>query len=84
MNAHTVDLARFLVGEIESVCAAEEIFVKERPLQNENGTGKVTADDALCFLAKFQDGALGNFIAKIIYDQKFLEVKEVSYLIQKD
>lgn len=63
MNAHTVDLARFLVGEIESVCAAEEIFVKERPLQNENGTGKVTADDALCFLAKFQDGALGNFIA---------------------
>ena len=26
MNAHTVDLARFLVGEIDAVCAAEEIF----------------------------------------------------------
>jgi predicted dehydrogenase len=28
MNAHTVDLARFLVGEIESVCGTEEVFIK--------------------------------------------------------
>ncbi len=63
MNAHTVDLARFLAGEIEAVAAAKEIFVKERPLAGTNGTGKVTADDALFFLAKFRDGGLGTFMA---------------------
>jgi len=63
MNAHTVDLARFLVGEFESVCAAEEIFVKERPLMDGKGKGKVTADDALYFIARFRDGALGSFMA---------------------
>jgi predicted dehydrogenase len=63
MNAHTVDLARFLVGEIEAVSGAKEIFVKERPLSDGAGTGIVTADDALYFLARFRDGALGTFMA---------------------
>jgi predicted dehydrogenase len=63
MNAHTVDLARFLVGEIEAVSGAKEIFVKERPLADGSGTGSVTADDALYFIAKFRDGALGTFMA---------------------
>ena len=63
LNAHTIDLARYLVGEIEAVAAAQEIFVKERPLENGSGIGQVTADDALYFIAKFRDGALGNFMA---------------------
>jgi predicted dehydrogenase len=63
MNAHIVDLARFLVGEIESVCGAEEVFVKERKLIDGSGKGTVTADDALFSLAKFSDGALGSFMA---------------------
>jgi predicted dehydrogenase len=63
MNAHTVDLARFLVGEIEAVSGAKEIFVKERPLEDGSGVGSVTADDALYFLARFRDGALGTFMA---------------------
>jgi predicted dehydrogenase len=63
LNAHTVDLARYLVGEIEAVAAAQEIFVKERPLEDGSGIGKVTADDALTFIARFRDGALGNFLA---------------------
>ena len=63
MNAHTVDQARFLVGEIEAVSAAQEIFVKERPITGKSATGKVTADDALFFLARFRDGALGSFMA---------------------
>jgi predicted dehydrogenase len=62
MNAHTVDLARFLVGEIEAVCGAQEIFVKERPYASGEGMGTVTADDAMYFLARFRDGALGNFM----------------------
>ncbi len=63
MNAHTVDLARYLVGEIDAVCGAQEVFIKERPLANGSGLGTVTADDALYFLARFRDGALGSFMA---------------------
>jgi len=63
MNAHIVDLARFLVGEIESVCGAEEVFIKERQLPDGSGAGTVTADDALFSLARFSDGAMGSFMA---------------------
>jgi predicted dehydrogenase len=63
MNAHIVDLARFFVGEIEAVCGAQEVFIKERPTQDGKGTGTVTADDSTQFLARFRDGAQGSFIA---------------------
>ena len=63
MNAHTVDLARYLVGEFESVCGDEKVFVQERKKPGKDEMGKVTADDATCFLARFENGALGNFIA---------------------
>ncbi len=63
MNAHTVDLARFLVGEIDTVTAMENIFIKERQKSDGSGTANVTADDAMVFLAKFNNGALGNFTA---------------------
>jgi len=63
MNAHTVDLARYLVGEVEAVTGAQEIFVKERPLADGSGRGTVTADDALYFIARFRNGALGSFMA---------------------
>jgi predicted dehydrogenase len=62
MNAHIVDLARFLVGEFEAVCGAQEIFVKERPKAG-GGKGSVTADDATYLMARFRDGALGSFLA---------------------
>jgi predicted dehydrogenase len=61
MNAHIVDLARFLVGEFEAVCCAQEVFIKER--KKPDGTmGKVTADDAAYIMARFRDGALGAFL----------------------
>lgn len=63
MNAHIVDLARFLVGEIDSVCGAEEVFIKQRKKSDGSGTGTVTADDALFSLARFSQGALGSFMA---------------------
>lgn len=63
MNAHTVDLARFLVGEIESVCGEEKIFINERKKTGTNETGIVTADDSTSFLARFECGTIGNFIA---------------------
>jgi predicted dehydrogenase len=63
MNAHTVDLARFLVGEFKSVCGEEKVFVNERKNPVTNQVGKVTADDATSFLARFKNGAIGNFMA---------------------
>jgi predicted dehydrogenase len=61
MNAHIVDLARYLVGEFEAVCGVKEVFIKERPLSNGSGCSPVTADDAASFLARFRNGALGSF-----------------------
>ncbi len=61
MNAHIVDLARFLVGEFEAVVGDQRVFVKERPIQGSDKTGTVTADDATSFMARFQNGAMGNF-----------------------
>jgi len=63
MNAHTVDLARFLVGEFEAVCGQEKIFIKERPVSGSKARAKVTTDDAMIFLARFREGAAGNFMA---------------------
>lgn len=61
MNAHIVDLARFLVGDIEAVNGAKEIFVKQRRT-TDGSLREVTADDAMYFLAKFECGALGAFL----------------------
>ncbi len=63
MNAHIIDLARYLFSEFREVTGVKKTFIKERPFSDGNGVGKVTADDATCFLAKFQNGALGSFIA---------------------
>jgi predicted dehydrogenase len=63
LNAHTVDLARYLMGEVEAVSAAQETFVKERQVGGEAGMAPVTVDDALFFLARFRNGALGSFMA---------------------
>lgn len=61
MNAHLVDLARYLLGDFAAVCGVKEIFVKERRAE----TGPplaVTAEDSAYFLARFQSGALGSFL----------------------
>ena len=63
MNAHTIDLARFLVGDIESVCGEDKVFIEERKKSDTNEVRKVTTDDATLFLARFKNGALGNFMA---------------------
>ncbi|HUT65502.1 MAG TPA: Gfo/Idh/MocA family oxidoreductase [Spirochaetota bacterium] len=75
LNSHSVDLARYLVGEIKSVVAMTKQFVGERPLPDEvaSGTfkaeskgtekGKVTVEDAAFMLVEFENGALGSFEA---------------------
>ncbi|WP_323190275.1 Gfo/Idh/MocA family oxidoreductase [Halostella sp. PRR32] len=67
LGAHTVDLARFLVGdragEIERVSGHLETFVDERPLEDGNETRPVTVDDAYSAQAEFANGAIGTFEA---------------------
>ncbi len=72
LGAHSIDLARFLVGEIGEVVGMKKTFITERPAEGTSsgltatageGTEKVTVDDASVFLAKFQDGAFGTFEA---------------------
>jgi predicted dehydrogenase len=65
IGSHIVDLAHFLVGNITEVIGATETFIKERPLDEEDGaeTGQVTVDDWAAFLARFENGAVGSFEA---------------------
>lgn len=73
IDAHIIDLGRYLVGEIKEVCGLMETFVKERPLLEEAGaglgakgakkTGKVTVDDAVSWIGRFKNGALANLEA---------------------
>ena len=62
--AHSIDLARFLVGEIAEVSGHLETFIKERPLPtNRRKRGPVTVDDAALALVRFTDGAIGTIEA---------------------
>jgi len=63
LGAHTVDLARFLVGEVASVSGHLETFVDERPVEGDDGTRPVTVDDAFTAQARFENGAMGTFEA---------------------
>lgn len=71
LGAHVIDLARFLVGEIEEVCCMQETFIKERPIPKvEDGLvaipgdkmAQVNVDDASAFLFRFKDkNTMGYF-----------------------
>ena len=71
LNAHIIDLARYLCGEFDSVCGLMETFIKKRPeLAAATGglgakaaekMGEVTVDDAALFIARFKNGAVGSF-----------------------
>ena len=63
IGAHIIDLAHFLVGQIAEVVGTTETFIKERPLEEGDGAGEVTVDDAAAFLARFENGATGTFEA---------------------
>lgn len=72
LGAHSVDLARFLVGDIQQVVGETKTFITERPAEGASdgltatageGTEPVTVDDYMMFLARFASGALGTFEA---------------------
>jgi predicted dehydrogenase len=73
INAHIIDLGRYLVGEFAEVSGLLHTFIHERPLVGaiddklgataSKEMGKVTVDDASMFLAKFRSGVIGTFEA---------------------
>jgi len=73
LAAHSIDLAHYLVGEIDEVVGLQETFIKQRPkLARTTGglsaaaaeeMGEVTVDDASLFLVRFKNGAVGSFEA---------------------
>ncbi len=58
--SHTLDLARYLVGEIAEVTGTLKTFINERPLPDSKQRAKVDVDDAALALLKFESGALGT------------------------
>tara|TARA_B100001123_G_scaffold442275_1_gene585495 strand:- start:1917 stop:3119 length:1203 start_codon:yes stop_codon:yes gene_type:complete len=64
LGAHTIDLARFLVGEPVAVNGRMSTFVSERP--NPDDASKmepVTVDDAYAALVEFDTGIIGTIEA---------------------
>jgi predicted dehydrogenase len=61
LGAHIVDLARFLVGDIASICGMTETFIKERPLSDDpEKKGKVDVDDVFIAMVRFKNNAIGS------------------------
>ncbi len=75
IGAHILDISKFLVGDLTSLCGMTETFVKQRPLQAattgseglnaqaSDEMGEVTVDDAAAWLGRFDNGAMGVFEA---------------------
>ncbi len=73
LAAHSIDTARYLVGEFQEVCGMLHTFIKNRPLVGEiddkmgatasTERGEVTVDDASIFMARLGNGTLGTFEA---------------------
>jgi predicted dehydrogenase len=72
INAHIIDLGRYLVGELREVCALMQTFTKERPLNaGAKVMGRVTVDDAVSTIGRFRNGALANLEAtRFAYGRK--------------
>ena len=63
LGAHTIDLARYLVGDIAELSGHLHRFVDERPTPDGDETREVTVDDAYSAQATFANGAMGTFEA---------------------
>ena len=74
LNAHVIDAARYLIGDIREVIGQSRTFITQRPvvehmegLSSKAGSdapmSPVDVDDATMFLCEFENGALGSFEA---------------------
>jgi predicted dehydrogenase len=61
--SHSIDLARYLVGEITEVSGLLKTFITERHLPESRTMAQVEVDDAAMSLVKFESGAVGTIEA---------------------
>jgi predicted dehydrogenase len=59
MGSHALDLARFLIGDVECLTAMMRTFVKERVVSNGDIVRDVDVDDMTGLLMRFRAGASG-------------------------
>jgi predicted dehydrogenase len=59
--AHCIDTAVWLNGDLASIAAMTETFVKERKHTLTGKVEKVGIDDACIFMGRFDNGSLANF-----------------------
>ena len=58
-GVHTLDLARWIMGDITSICATGRTWVPSRPLPDGSGFAPVDVDDGMVWLMEFAGGAIG-------------------------
>ncbi len=58
--SHSLDLARYLVGEIAEASGMLKTFIGERPLPGSATRVPVDVDDAALAMLRFQNGAIGT------------------------
>ena len=75
IGSHVIDLARYLVGDIDEVCGLLVTAIKERPVpkaganlfwasgDDNSEMAKVEVDDLTSFMVKFHNGAVGTIEA---------------------
>ncbi|MFC7019178.1 MULTISPECIES: Gfo/Idh/MocA family protein [Haloarcula] len=63
LGAHTVDLTRFLVGDVDRLSGHLRAFVDERPTEDGSETRPVTVDDAYSAQVEFENGVMGTLEA---------------------
>ncbi|AKG74740.1 Gfo/Idh/MocA family protein [Salinicoccus halodurans] len=75
IGTHVIDLAHYLVADIEQVMAMTKTWAKERPIQDVGADslgniksdsckkGPVDVDDQMITLLRFENGAIGNLEA---------------------
>ena len=61
LGVHLIDMTRYLVGDLKSVCGDTEIVIKERKKLDSDEIGKVETDDYCAFMAKVGDNVHANF-----------------------
>jgi predicted dehydrogenase len=61
LGAHLIDLARWMVGDVEAVCAQSETFIARRPDPDGGAARVVDVDDASAALLRFRAGVGGVF-----------------------
>jgi predicted dehydrogenase len=65
IGSHIIDIARMMMGDVDSVVSMVKTWVDERPLDTSPKAtrGPVTVDDEVMFLCRFREGALGRIEA---------------------